>query len=155
VWLVPGIALAAAIAVARRPALVVLVAIAVIAMIVHEQPSWTEVQAPTSRMAAIVDDARQEHLRVCGIVHTGVGVIAYTHQPPRAFTPSAVARCDVQVGFYVTPALDVLERRFFPYAWRLPGEVTGYVYSRRPQSVLEAGRPSTVSLRAHSRTWPN
>jgi hypothetical protein len=154
VWLVPGIALAAAIAVARRPVLVVLVVVAVVAMIVHEQPSWTEPEAPTSRVAAVVDAARHRGLRVCGIVHSGIGVIAYTAQPIRAFSTVTIAQCDVEVGFYVTPTLDLFERRIFPYAWRVPGQVTGFVYSKRPQSVIEAGMPQTLSLTTHLVTWP-
>lgn len=155
VWLVPGVALAAAIAVARRPGLVVLVVIAVVAMVVHEQSYWTQTEVPTAQMAAVVDAARAEHLTVCGINHTGVGVVGYTPQPVKALTPRAVLDCDVAIGFYLTPAFDRVERRAFPYAWTLPGGVAGFVYSKRPRSFIDAAMPAPkLTLKTHPKTWP-
>jgi hypothetical protein len=105
-------------------------------------------------MAAVVDAARSEHLSVCGVLHSGVGVVAYTRQPSKALTPTAVKRCDVQIGFYVTPAYDKIERRIFPYAWHVSGGVTGYVYSKRPRSFIEAAMAKPeLTLRTHPRTW--
>jgi hypothetical protein len=155
VWLVPGVALAAAIAVARRPLLVTIVVVAVVAMVAHEWPYWTATETPTAQMAAVVDAARAQHLDVCGLQHTGVAVIAYTPQPTRAVTPVQLAHCDVEIGFYVAPALDRFERRVYPYVWTLPGGVRGYVYSRRPRSYIDAAmRQPRLTLRTHPRTWP-
>jgi hypothetical protein len=155
VWLVPGVALAAAIAVARRPVIVVLVGIAVVAMIVHEVPYWTKTEAPTSALAAVVDAARSEHLTVCGVAHSGVGVIAYTPQPVRTKNIDTLAKCDVMVGLYVPHPVDVVERRVFPYSWRLHAAVAGVVYSKRPRAFIEAAmRRPRLTLRTHLRTWP-
>jgi hypothetical protein len=92
---------------------------------------------------------------VCGINHTGVGVVGYTPQPVKALTPRAVLDCDVAIGFYLTPAFDRVERRAFPYAWTLPGGVAGFVYSKRPRSFIDAAMPAPkLTLKTHPKTWP-
>jgi hypothetical protein len=155
IWLIPGVALAAAFVVARRPVAVVLVGVAVVAMVSHQWSSWTAIQVPTSETAAVVDAARAQGMRVCGLLHTGVAVLAYTRQPDRPKTLTEFARCDVVLGFYVTRAADRLERKLYPYAWTIPGQYRAFIYSRKPEATVTAGMTrKRLDLETHPRTWP-
>jgi hypothetical protein len=156
IWFLPGVGLAAAFLVARRPIAIVLVTLAVVATVVHQWSSWTATQVPTSETAAIVDTARAHGMRVCGIGHTGVAVLAYTRQPARPKAALEFATCDLIVGFYVTPALDRIEKKLYPYAWNIPGQFPAFVYSRRPEATVTAGMTrKRVDLETHPRTWPS
>jgi hypothetical protein len=156
VWLVPGVGLAAAFLVSRRPAAIVLVVIAVVAMVVHERPIWTTTEVPTSETAAVLDAARAQGMHVCGVLHTAVAVLAYTAQPAvKASTFAAMAKCDFLVGFYVTPVIDRVEKHEYPYSWKIPGEFPAFVYSRKPEATLLAGLKSTrENLDTHAHTYP-
>jgi hypothetical protein len=156
VWLVPGVGLAAAFVVSRRPAAIVLVLIALAGMVVHEHPIWTITEVPTSETAAELDAARAQGMHVCGVFHTGVAVLAYTEQPSvKAATLAAMAKCDFLVGFYVTPVVDLFETHAYPYSWRIPGEFPAYIYSRKPEATLLAGINPRESLDAHAHTYPS
>lgn len=141
VWLIPGVALAAAFFVARRPIAIVIVVVGVAAMVAHEWPSWTVTEFPTAETAALVDSARVHGMKVCGLFHTGISVSAYTRQPDRPKNLAELASCDFVMGLYVSPAADALERRAYPYAWMIDAQTPVFIYSRKPRSVLTAGMP--------------
>jgi hypothetical protein len=141
VWVIPGVGLATAFLVARRPAAIVLVVVAVVAMAIHERPMWTATEDPTSEAAAVLDAARAEGMEVCGYMHTGVGVLAYTRQPAvKVSTVQQITQCQFLIGFYVPASFARVARREFPYAWQIPGEFPGFVYSRKPEAAVLAAR---------------
>ncbi|MDQ1467404.1 MAG: hypothetical protein QOH10_1819 [Actinomycetota bacterium] len=155
VWIIPGVGLAAAFLVSRHPAAIALVVVAVAAMALHERPTWTTVQNPTSETAALVDAARAQGMHVCGFRHTGVAVLAYTAQPKKATTFEELAQCDLVVGFYVPGMIDRLERGVFAYSWKIPGQFPAFVYSRTPRATLAAATPRRrEDLDTHPRTYP-
>ena len=157
VWIVPGVGLAAAFFVSRRPVAIVLVVVAVAAMANHQRGTWTAVEVPTSEAAAVVDSARAQGMDVCGYLHTGVAVLAYTRQPhTRAETFPQMAKCDLVIGFYVTHFVNRIEKAEFPYSWKIPGVTPAFVYSRRPRATVMAGvtRPR-LTLETHPRTFPS
>jgi hypothetical protein len=155
VWLVPGVALACAALVARQRLAVIIVAIAVVAMVAHQWSHWTATEVPSAQTAAMIDAARSEGLTVCGLQHTAAGVLAYTAQPTRAITPAQIAKCDVALGFYVPRGLKRFAAQLFPYHWQVPGEVPADVYSKRPQSFVDAGlKRTSETLTTHPITWP-
>lgn len=155
IWLVPGVALAAAFLVVRRPVAIVLVVFAVAAMVAHQWTSWTEVEVASSETAAVVDAARAQGMYVCGYLHTGIAVLAYTRQPARQ-KKTEVAKCDMVVGFYVTPTFDGYARLAYPYAWQVPGQVPAFIYSRRSEATVTAGmKHKRLDLDTHARTWPS
>jgi hypothetical protein len=156
-WIIPGVGLAAAFLVARRPVVVVLVLVAVVAMAAHDRPLWRAVQHPTSEAAAVVDAGRALGMDVCGYHHTGVAVLAYTRQPKtRAETIDQMANCDLVIGFYVPAAIDRVERRTFPYSWSIPGITPARVYSRRPKAEITAAMPRRrLDLETHRITFPS
>jgi hypothetical protein len=141
VWLIPGVALAAAFVVARRPIAIVIVVVAVAAMVAHEWPTWAATEFPTAETAALVDAARAQGMQVCGLLHTGISISAYTRQPARPKTQAEIARCDFVMGLYIPPAIDRLERNVFPYAWMIDAQTPVYIYSRKPRSVVTAAIP--------------
>jgi len=157
VWIIPGVALAAAFLVSRRPLVIVLVLVAVGSMVFHERATWNTVEVPTSETAALVDAARAQGMRVCGVLHTGVAVLGYTRQPERGLTIAQIAKCDFVIGFYVPHALNRLVRLQFPYNWKIPGwQSPAYIYSRKPEAELTAAMPRRRDdLRTHARTFPS
>ncbi|HEY5011757.1 MAG TPA: hypothetical protein VIK61_03510 [Acidimicrobiia bacterium] len=157
VWIVPGVGLAAAFLVSRRPVAIVLVVVAIAAMANHQRDTWTAVDTPTSETAAVVDAARAQGMDVCGYLHTGVAVLAYTRQPrTRAETFAEMAKCDLVVGFYVTPVVNRVEQAEFPYHWKISGLTPAFVYSRKSREAVMAGvtRPR-LTLETHRRTFPS
>jgi hypothetical protein len=156
IWLVPGVALAAAFLVVRRPVAIVLVVVAVTAMVAHQWTSWTEVEVASSETAAVVDAARAQGMRVCGYLHTGVAVLAYTRQPARTKSAAEAASCDLVVGFYVTRKYDRLARLTYSYTWKIPGQYPAFIYSRRSEATVTAGmKHKRLDLDTHARTWPS
>ena len=91
IWVVPGVALAAAFVVARRPIAIVLVAVGLVAMVAHDWSEWTITEFPTSQTAALIDSARAQGMEVCGLLHTGISVAGYTRQPARPKTAAEFA----------------------------------------------------------------
>ena len=156
IWLVPGVALAAAFLVARRPVAIVLVVIAVTAMVAHQWSTWTNLEVASSETAAVVDAARAQGMKVCSYLHTGVAVLAYTRQPARTESAAEAATCDLIVGFYVIPKYDRLARLTYPYAWTIPGQYKAFIYSRRSEATVTAGmKHKRLDLDTHARTWPS
>src|SRR5437763_171450 len=76
-WLLPGIAVAVASVVARRPALGWVVAIALGAQVVTQLPGLGDAQVPNRTAGALVARAQRAGLRTCAIGPTGTTLAAY------------------------------------------------------------------------------
>ncbi len=155
VFLVPAVAFAAAAVVARQRYAVLLVVVAVLAMFVDERPNWGLPPLPTAEAAALVEAGRAAGVRVCGYEYSGQALLAYIRPPPPLLRPSHAAGCDIVIAFELNQRKDRGMRAQFPYAWRLPAQSPGYVYSRLPQTRLVANvTEHRVSLEKHPRTYP-
>jgi Dolichyl-phosphate-mannose-protein mannosyltransferase len=154
IWLVPLVALSAAVVVARKPWAAALVAVALLAMVADQAPSWSTSSPNIARAAAIVDAARARGLRVCGYKAGQWAVLAYTTTPPY-MPPEGVVGCDVvvEMEFPHTKYDDVI-RAELPNVWREPGKNPIVIFTRtaiRPMIVP----PPELSLDAHPRTYPS
>jgi 4-amino-4-deoxy-L-arabinose transferase-like glycosyltransferase len=127
VWLVPAVALAVAFAVAHRPRLSLLIAIAVAltAMVLPQIGSWTTDPIASREIARIVERTRAHGLTPCAAGANGEVLAGYTSAVRSVTTVAGVAGCDLLFGMPETSAaiLRRLACRFEAYAV-LPGTVT-------------------------------
>jgi Dolichyl-phosphate-mannose-protein mannosyltransferase len=153
IWLVPAVALSAAVVVARRPWASLLVALALIAMLADDIDHWSSPSTNVAQAAAIIDAARTRGFRVCGYKAGQWAVLAYTPSPPY-LPPEGVAGCDVVVEMKrPVTSYDAVIRAELPYTWEGSGRTPIVVHARIPfrQVVVP---PSPLSLDAHSQTYP-
>jgi hypothetical protein len=153
IWMVPVVALSAAVVVARKPWAWVLVAVAVIAMVADDAGRWASPSPNLAQAAAIVDAARTRGFRVCGYKAGQWAVLAYTQSPPY-LPPEGVAGCDVVVEMErPVSAYDAVIRAELPYTWGQAGRAPIVVRARIPFRRLVAP-PSKLSLDTHEQTYP-
>jgi hypothetical protein len=153
IWLVPVVALSAAVVVARKPWAALLVVIAVGAMVGDQAGRWVSASPNVAQAAAIVDAARARGLRVCGYKGGQWAVLAYTSSPSY-LPPEGVAGCDVVVEMQLphTKYDDVISAEL-PYVWSRHGKNPIVVRSRQPiRPVLYP--PPSLTLNSHPLTYP-
>jgi hypothetical protein len=153
IWLVPVVALSAAVIVARKPWAAVLVLIAVGAMVGDQAGRWVSASPNLAQAAAIVDSASARGLHVCGYKAGQWAVLAYTSSP-RYLPPEGVSGCDVVVEMELphTKFDEVLAAQL-PYTWHEHGRTPIVVRSRQPiRSILYP--PPALTLNSHPRTYP-
>jgi 4-amino-4-deoxy-L-arabinose transferase-like glycosyltransferase len=153
IWLVPAVALSAAVIVARKPWAAVLVAVAVVAMIGEQAGSWSSASPNVGQAAAILDAGRARGLRVCGYKAGQWAVLAYTNAPPY-LPPEGVAGCDLVVEMkFPHTKLDEVISAELPYVWSNNGRSPIVVRGRDPIRPL-LFPPPQLSLDSHPVTYP-
>lgn len=95
VWLVPAVAIAAAAAIARRPVLVPLAVVAIIAMALPQAASWTRDPIASRQTAQIVEVTRAEGRTPCAAGYSTEVILGYTQRVRSVFTPSQLVGCDM------------------------------------------------------------
>jgi hypothetical protein len=153
IWLVPVVALSAAVVVARKPWAAVLVLVAVGAMVGDHAGRWVSASPNVAQAAAIVDAARVRGLHVCGYKAGHWALLAYTTAPPY-LPPEGVAGCDVVVEMQLPHTkYDEVIAAQLPYAWYERGKTPIVVRSRQPiRPILYP--PPALTLNSHPRTYP-
>jgi hypothetical protein len=131
-WLLPGVAVVAAVAVARWPLLAGLVALAVGAQVVSHAPGLGEDQVPNRIAAELVSRAQQQGLRTCAIRSTATTIAAYATGFTKIRSPDQLTSCDlVVVAEGQAPydaALVAAASRTFPHVVRLPAHEPGLAF---------------------------
>jgi hypothetical protein len=98
VWLVPVVAIAAAWAVAQRPVLVVVAAVAIGSMVVSEIPTWNSDPIPSRQIAHIVEATRAAGRQPCAISYSSDVLRGYTGVVPTVTTVGDLKGCDLVFG---------------------------------------------------------
>jgi hypothetical protein len=132
-WLLPAIAVVVASVVARRRALVWVVAAALGAQVVTQLPRLGEAQVPNRTAAALVVRAQRAGLRTCAIGSTGTTLAAYATGYVTVRHPDALASCDLVVdaeGGFNRSIVRAAALRF-PYHRRLPAKEPGSAFASR------------------------
>jgi hypothetical protein len=114
-WVLPVIAAVVASVVARRPALVWVVAAALGAQVVTQLPGLGEPQVPNRIAGALVTRAQRDGLRTCAIGSTGTTLAAYATGYVTVRHPEGLASCDLVVdaeGGFNRPLVAAAARRF-------------------------------------------
>ncbi|MBV8159809.1 MAG: glycosyltransferase family 39 protein [Acidimicrobiia bacterium] len=144
-WLLPAVGVAAAVAVARRPALVILVIVAAGAQVITSWPELGEDVFPNRPAAAIVRAAQGAGLRACVVGSTNTTLAAYA-KAREVRTQPELAECDVVVAADGTADQTSVQTaaRMFPYSMVLPAEQPGNAFSRAPFSTLTS-RPARAA----------
>ena len=137
VWLVPAVALLAAIPVRRSRFALLLAGVALAAMLRVDTRFWTTNPVPSAQAAVLVERARTRGERVCVLPDIRGALMAYTTAPTEASNAGRLRACDIVLGAALDPrGLLSDARRTHPYRWSLPAETPYIVYSRRPRSDL-------------------
>lgn len=118
VVIVPGVAVAVAVAAARWPRLIAIVIVAVVAMTTVSAERWSD-ESPIRRTATVLAAAEADGLATCAVGSAGLG--AYIHVAD-VRTPTDLDTCDVfaEVGSWATAEVRAAARRSFEYRWRVP-----------------------------------
>src|SRR4051794_40169777 len=135
VWLVPLVTVLAALAIHRRPRLVVLALSLLVVQVVRLAPSLGESELANRSAARIADRAAASGHRVCTFGLSGAAVEAYTRKVRELPTLDRLADCDVVVQVF-TPvpseaAWPPQVAMLFPHRLLLSAAHDGVVSSRR------------------------
>jgi hypothetical protein len=132
IWLLPGVAALAGVAVARRPVLAILVVVAAGAQVVTALPGLGQDQFPNRVAAGLVSRAKLTGSRPCAIRSTATTLAAYTQDVTIVRAPSQLDACDLVVvaeGPF-DPGLVRAAAGRFPYSLVLPARKPGIAFSR-------------------------
>ena len=141
-WLVPAVAVVAALAVARWRMAIALVAVAVAAAVAYQAPHWSDDPYPGRAAAAYVIRVELQRGR-CGPVSDSLA--AYTRAPRQTDNPRG---CDLFMSLHP----DAPSGRGFRYRWTLPAEASLTLYSNRPaQGSLRSTRTGRELVPAAAR----
>jgi hypothetical protein len=133
-WLLPAIAVVVASVVARRRALVWVVAAALGAQVLAQLPSLGEAEVPNRTAAVLVTQAQRAGARTCAIGSTGTTLSAYATGYVTVRHPDALAACDLVVdaeGAFNRRLVAAAARRF-PHHRRLLAKRPGSAFASRP-----------------------
>ncbi len=134
VWLVPAVALLAAVPVRHSRFALLLAGVALAAMLRVDIRFWTTNPVPSAQAALLVERARTQGERVCVLPEIRGALMAYTSAPAEASNPGRLRACDIILGAALDPrGLLSDARRTHPYRWSLHAETPYIVYSRRPR----------------------
>jgi len=134
-WLVPAVAVVAALAVARWRMAITLVAVAVAAAVAYQAPRWSDDPYPARAVAAYVIRVELQGGRACGPLSASLA--AYTRAPRQTDNPRG---CDL----FISHQTDQPSGRGFRYRWTLPAQTSVTLFSNRPRASFRPLPPVAI-----------
>ncbi|HMC52728.1 MAG TPA: hypothetical protein VKI64_08215 [Acidimicrobiales bacterium] len=137
IWLLPGVGVLAAVTVARRPALAVLVVVGTAAQMLTSLPHLREDRFPNRVAAEVITRAKLSGSRPCAIRSTATTLAAYTKDVMIVRDPTQLDSCDVVVvaeGPFDAGLVRAASHRF-PHSLLLPAAQPGVAFSRAPLAL--------------------